>query len=186
MKLVIGISGASGAVYATTLLKNLAQEETYLIISDNGKKLIEHELGIKVDEVREMADHNYENSDLNADISSGSVKYDAMIIIPCSTSSMSKIAAGITDNLITRAADVCMKERRKLILVPRETPLNTIHLENMAKLSRLGVIILPAMPAFYTKPEKVEDLVNFVIGKLLDIIGIDNELFTRWNAGKNE
>lgn len=186
MKLVIGISGASGAVYATTLLKNLAEEETHLIISENGMKLIEHELGIDVDDVRKLADHNYENSDLNAKISSGSVKYDAMIIIPCSTSSMSKIAGGITDNLITRVADVCLKERRTLILVPRETPLNTIHIENMAKLSRLGVIILPAMPAFYTKPANIEDLVDFVIGKLLDVLGIDNDLYPRWNAYTDE
>jgi 4-hydroxy-3-polyprenylbenzoate decarboxylase len=183
MKIVIGISGASGAVYSMALLKNLEDEETHLIISDNAKKLIEHELGVSVNEVKDLANNYYENSDLSASISSGSVKFDAMVIIPCSTSTLSKIAVGITDNLITRAADVCLKEHRKLVLVPRETPLNSIHIENMAKLSRLGVVILPAMPAFYSKPETIEDLVNFITGKVLDALGIVNDLYPRWSAG---
>jgi 4-hydroxy-3-polyprenylbenzoate decarboxylase len=164
------------------LLKNLENEETHLIISENAKKLIEHELGVSVNELKNLANNYYENSDLSASISSGSVKYDAMVIIPCSTSTLSKIAVGITDNLITRAADVCLKEHRKLILVPRETPLNSIHIENMAKLSRLGVVILPAMPAFYSKPRTIEDLVNFITGKVLDALGIENDLYPRWSS----
>ena len=180
MRIVIGISGASGAIYASTLLENLKTHETHLIISENAKQLIDHELGISVDEVKKMASNYYENSDLTARISSGSVKYDAMVIIPCSTSTLSKIASGITDNLITRAADVCLKEQRKLVLVPRETPLNAIHIENMAKLARLGVVILPAMPAFYSKPKKVQDMVDFVVGKVLDVLGIENDLYPRW------
>jgi 4-hydroxy-3-polyprenylbenzoate decarboxylase len=186
MRLVIGISGASGAVYAITLLKNLNSHDTHLIISENGKKLIEHELGLSVKEVQDLSSEYYENSDLTASISSGSFKYDAMVIIPCSTSTLSKIAVGITDNLITRSADVCLKEHRKLVLVPRETPLNSIHIENMAKLSRLGVVILPAMPAFYSRPETIEDMVNFVVGKILDVLGIENDLFPRWGSGTDE
>ena len=186
MNVVIGITGASGTVYAHTLLKNLNVEETHLIISDTGKSLIEYELDTALEDIFRLADYHYDNSDLSAKISSGSVKYDAMVIIPCSTSSLAKITAGIADNLITRVADVCLKEHRKMILVPRETPLNTIHLQNMAKLSSLGVIILPAMPAFYTKPEKVEDMVNFVVGKVLDALGISHELYPSWSPDPDE
>lgn len=186
MRIVVGITGASGVVYATTLLKNLEVEETHLILSKNANSLLEHELNISINDVLKLADHHYDNSDLGAALSSGTVKYDAMVIIPCSTSTLSKIAVGVTDNLITRAADVCLKERRKLILVPRETPLNAIHLQNMAKLSSLGVVILPAMPAFYTKPERIEDMVNFIVGKVLDALGIDHELYQRWSPTPKE
>ncbi len=186
MKIVIGITGASGIVYATTLLKYLEVEETHLILSKNAECLLEHELDLSVNDVIKLADYNYDNSDLSVSISSGTVKYDAIVIIPCSTSTLSKIASGVTDNLITRVADVCLKEHRKLILVPRETPLNTIHLQNMAKLSSLGVVILPAMPAFYTKPEKIEDMVNFIVGKVLDALGIAHELYTSWSPPVKE
>jgi 4-hydroxy-3-polyprenylbenzoate decarboxylase len=186
MKIVIGITGASGVVYATTLLKHLEVEETHLILSKNAESLIAHELELSLNDVIKMADHHYDNSDLSASISSGTVKYDAIVIIPCSTSTLSKIASGVTDNLITRVADVCLKEGRKVVLVPRETPLNTIHLQNMAKLSSLGAVILPAMPAFYTKPQKIEDIVNFIVGKVLDALGIAHELYPSWSPPAKE
>lgn len=179
MKIVIGVTGASGVIYGVRLLENL-KEEKYLIVSENAKKIMEHETKYKLDEVEKLAEHYYENSDLFPEISSGSFMFDAMVIVPCSMSTLSKIANGIGDNLITRTASVCLKEKRKFILVPRETPLSTIHLQNMAKLSENGAIILPAMPGFYPKPENLDDIVTFVVGKIMDCLGIKNNLYRRW------
>jgi 4-hydroxy-3-polyprenylbenzoate decarboxylase len=179
MKIVIGITGASGTVYGIMLLENL-KEEKFLIVSENAKKIIEYETEYKIKDVKKLAEHYYENNDLFPDISSGSFHFDAMIIVPCSMSTLSKIANGISDNLITRTAAVCLKEKRKLVLVPRETPVSTIHLQNMAKLSESGAIILPAMPGFYPKPENIDDTVNFVVGKIMDCLGIENNLYKRW------
>ena len=179
MKIVIGVTGASGIIYGVRLLEKL-KEEKYLIVSENAKKIMEYETKYKLDEVEKLAEHYYENSDLFPEISSGSFMFDAMVIVPCSMSTLSKIANGIGDNLITRTASVCLKEKRKLILVPRETPLSTIHLQNMAKLSENNVIILPAMPGFYPKPENLDDIVNFIAGKIMDCLGIKNTLYKRW------
>ncbi len=179
MKIVIGITGASGVIYGVRFLENL-KEEKYLIVSENAKKIMEYETEYKIKDVEKLAEHYYENNDLFPDISSGSFMFDAMVIVPCSMSTLSKIANGISDNLITRTASVCLKEKRKLIIVPRETPVSTIHLQNMAKLSENGAIILPAMPGFYPKPANVDDMINFVVGKIMDSLGIENKLYKRW------
>jgi len=181
-KVVVGITGASGAIYAKAFLEKLDAEK-HLIISENGRELLEYELDVKAADVESLARHVYANDDMNAPIASGSVDFDAMVIIPCSMSTLSKIAAGIGDNLITRAAGVCLKEHRWLILVPRETPLSTIHLQNMTRLAEAGVVILPAMPGFYGKPQTVQELADFVAGKVLDILGQKNDAYRRW-AGK--
>ena len=132
-----------------------------------------------------LADNYYKNSDLSATIASGSKILDGMVIVPCSMSTAAKINTGITDNLITRAADVCIKERRRLIIVPRETPLSTTHLRNLLELSEKGVTILPTMPAYYHHPEQIDDLMKFISGKILDTLNIDHKLYKRW-AGVNE
>lgn len=180
MSTVIGITGASGAIYGIRLLESIKGKK-YLIISENGKKIIEHETRYSVKEMKKLA-HYYENDNLSADISSGSFKFDTMVIVPCSMNTLSKIAHGIEDNLITRVASVCIKEKRKLIIVPREMPLSQIHLENMARLAQNKVVILPAMPAFYHKPNKIDDLVNFVVGRILDILEMEHKLYRRWSG----
>jgi 4-hydroxy-3-polyprenylbenzoate decarboxylase len=183
MHLVVAVTGASGVGYGITLLKHLYSLNDVtvdLIISDEGKELIEYETSEDLKELISGADGSYNNDDLAAPISSGSKNFDAMVIVPCSFSTLSKVAAGIADNLITRTAAVALKEQRKLIMVPRETPLNTIQLRNMAALAELDVCILPAMPAFYHKPEDISELFNFIAGKILDQLKIENELYKRW------
>ena len=177
MKIVLGISGASGVIYGIRILQSLKDEEVYLIISENAKKIIEFETNYKVEDIKKLAKRYYDNSNLDYDISSGSNKFDYMVIAPCSMSTLGKIANGIADTLITRVAAVALKEHRNVILVPRETPLSTIVLENMYKLSKSGVIILPASPPFYIKPKRVEDMVNYIAGKVLDIMGIRHDLY---------
>lgn len=181
---MIGITGASGVTIGLRLLEVLTAEK-HLIISEEAKRLIEIETGLTEEETEANADFVYDNADFEASLSSGSFKYDAMVIAPCSMSTLSKIAVGISDNLITRAASVCLKEHRPLVLVPRETPVSAIHLKNMAELAQLGVIILPASAAFYPRPEKVEDMVDFIVGRILDVLGIENNLYERWE-GKEE
>ena len=173
MKVLVGITGASGIAYARRLLEVLKEKgiDTDCIASEVAKKIAKHE-GVEL--------NCYSDDDIEAKFSSGSFKVDTMVIVPCSMKTLSAIASGYSSNLITRSADVMIKEGRKLVLVPRETPLTPIHLENMLKLSRIGITILPAMPAFYPRPEKVEDMVDFIVGKILDNIGIENELFKRW------
>jgi len=178
-RIVVGLSGASGVAIGLRLLEVLSAEK-HLIVSEEAWKLIEIETGLTDEEVEANADFVYDNTDFSSSLASGSFQYDAMVIAPCSMSTLSKINAGISDNLMTRAAAVCLKERRKLILVPRETPLSTIHLRNMANLSEMGVIILPASPAFYPRPEKMEDVVDFLVGRILDVLGIENDLYERW------
>ncbi|MCW4035469.1 MAG: UbiX family flavin prenyltransferase [Candidatus Bathyarchaeota archaeon] len=182
MKLVIAITGASGVVYGKRLLEILHDKniETHLVLSQAAEKIIKHELGTNKKTFEQLADHVYAIDDWSCPIVSGSFKTDAMIIVPCSMKTLSGIANGFAENVILRTADVMLKEKRKLILVPRETPLNTIHLKNMYELSKLGVIIAPAMPAFYHKPETVDDLTDFVVGKILDILDIENKLYKRW------
>ena len=182
MKIVVGISGASGVIYGIRLLEELkkVESETHLIISSIAKDIIEHETTYKVTDVEKLADYVHNENDLNAIVNSGSFKFDTAIIIPCSMKTLSAISNGYGDKVITRVADVTLKERRQLIIVPRETPLRTVHLENMTKISKEGAIILPAMPGFYHNPETIDDQINFIIGKIFDIMNIDNNLFTKW------
>lgn len=189
-KLVVGITGASGSIYSIRLVEALLEAgyHVHVICTHNGKKVMKYETGIDVDEwAADLTDKpgiivQEDNEDLFSALASGSHKFHAMVVIPCSMGTLAEISGGLAKNLLCRAADVAMKENRRLILVPRETPLNAIHLENMLKLSRLGVTILPAMPGFYHKPGTMEDLVDFVIGKVLDSLSIDNEMFKKWRS----
>ena len=182
MRLIVAMTGASGVVYGKRLLEVLKEKnvQVYLIISKESEKLIEHELEITKEELDKMVTNTYDEDDFYSPLASGSFLVDGMIVIPCSTKTMAGIAHGYSENLILRAADVTLKEHRKLILVPRETPLNAVHLRNQLELSMQGVVILPAMPAFYHKPKKIEDLIDFIVGKILDSVGISHTLVERW------
>lgn len=184
MKLIVAITGASGAIYGIRLLEELKNNkiESHLIISDWGKTTIEAETDYSLEEVMSLADYLYEHNDLAARISSGSFKTDGMVIVPCSMKTLSSIASGYSHDLISRAADVSIKEKRKLVLVPRETPLNPIHIENMLKLSKIGVTIMPPAPAFYTKPKTIEDIVLNTVGRILDQFGIEIKSLKRWSG----
>ncbi len=181
MKVIVAVTGASGLPYAVRLLEILEEKdiEVHCIISDAARKVASYELEDGLNFGRGCAREH----EIDASIASGSFKVDAMVVVPCSMKSLSAIASGFAHNVIVRAADVMIKENRKLILVPRETPLSAIHLENMLKLSRLGVTILPAMPGLYHKPKKVGDMVDFIVGKVLDQLEVENDLFKRWEKG---
>jgi flavin prenyltransferase len=176
---VVAITGASGIPYGVKLLRSLPGERI-LVISDMAKRILPTETDLSVADVEAMADLVYQDDDLFAPIASGSFKHDGMMICPCSESTLGKIASGVADTLITRAASVCMKEGRPLIIVPRETPLSQIMIENELRVSRAGGIIVPASPAFYNKPKTIEDMVDFVVGKIMDRIGVENQLYQRW------
>ncbi len=184
LRLIVAITGASGVIYGKRLLEVLGESkvEIYLIVSKAAESVIRHELGTTKKQLEKLAKHVYDVNDLSASLASGSFKTEGMIVIPCSMKTLAGIAHGYSDNLILRAADVALKEKRKLILVPRETPLSVVHLRNMLNLASQGVHILPAMPAFYHKPEKMEDLIDFVVGKALDLLGMEHELFKRWSS----
>ncbi len=175
MKVLVAITGASGVIYGIRLFNVLKKlnMETYCIITNAGLKVIEEEYG-------KIPFEYYKENDFSIPFVSGSQKLDAMVVIPCSMKTLALIANGIALNNITRIADVMLKEKRKLIIVPRETPLNVIHLENMLKLAKAGAIILPAMPAFYHKPKDMDDIINFIIGRVLDCLGIEHNLYKRW------
>ncbi|SHJ27397.1 4-hydroxy-3-polyprenylbenzoate decarboxylase [Geosporobacter subterraneus DSM 17957] len=187
-KIVVGITGASGSIYAKILIEELLKRGiyTHVICTENGKKVMKYETSLDIDEWMEALKEKYSHvkpEDINnlfSGVASGSFKFDAVVILPCSMGTLAEISNGLAKNLLCRVADVALKENRKLVIVPRETPLNAIHLENMLKLSRLGVTILPAIPGFYHKPETLEDLVNFVVGKILDNLSIENTLFKKW------
>lgn len=182
MKVIVGISGGSGAIYAVALLKILQElnVETHLVVSTLGQYVVEHECGIKLEELKSLATYFHDNKNLAAPIASGSFKTDAMVILPCSMKTVSAVANGLSDNLLTRAADVIIKENRKLIVVPRETPLSQIHLENMLKLSKVGVTVLPPSPGFYSHPETIGDIVSGIVARILDQLGIEHNLIERW------
>ncbi len=184
MKVVVGISGGSGAIYAVSLLKALKAMniETHLVVSTMGEYVTEHECGIGLEELKRMATHFHDNKNFAAPIASGSFKVDSMVVLPCSMKTLAGVASGFSDGLLTRACDVAIKEGRKLILVPRETPLSSIHLENMLKLSKMGVSIVPPSPGFYNHPETLEDIVLNMTGRILDMMGIDNNLVNRWKG----
>ena len=181
-KIVIGLSGASGIIYGIRLLEILhsIDIQTYLIISEWAKKNIEIETQKTLEYVKSLSFVDYDNFKLDASVSSGSFLHDGMVIVPCSMKSLSSIANGYDDTLISRAASVTLKESRKLIIVPRETPLSRIHLENMIKLQEAGAIILPAMPGFYHKPSTIDEIIDHLVGKILDQLKIEHDLFNRW------
>jgi len=184
MRLIVGISGASGSIYGIRLcdiLKGYPEIETHLVITKTGVKIIEEETYYQLTQVIDMVRYTYQIDDLFAPISSGSFLTEGMIVAPCSAKTLSAIANSFTDNLLTRAADVMLKERRKLVLLFRETPLHLGHLENMKKVTEMGGIILPPIPAFYYRPESIDDLVNHTLGKVLDLFGISHNLFKRWD-----
>ena len=183
--LIIGVTGASGAVYGVRLLEvlNETSVETHLVVSKWGQRTLEHETGKRLDDLRALADHHYGAGDMAALMSSGSAAIDGMVIAPCSVRSLAAIACGLSENLIHRAADVMVKEGRPLVLVVRETPLSAIHLENMLKLARLGVTILPPVPAFYNEPESIGDIVDYTIVRVLDQFGVRVDLGERWCGG---
>jgi 4-hydroxy-3-polyprenylbenzoate decarboxylase len=193
-EIIVAISGASGIQYAIRLIQVLAEKHCriHLTISAPAAVVLKHEMGLSVD-LRNFSEetllgqstgrvvyHHYE--DISASIASGTKPVHAMVIIPCSMSTLAGVAAGLGTNLLLRAADVTLKERRPLILVPRETPLGTIAIENMLRASRAGACVLPAMPAFYHRPETVEDMVNFVVGKVLNQLNIPHDLFQGWQG----
>lgn len=186
MKIVVGITGASGVIYGVRFLEVLhdayPEVESHLIVSKAGLRVLQHETGLDIKDLVRWAGVVHPESDIGARPASGSARLDAMVVIPCSTKTLGQISAGTGDNLIGRAADVMLKEGRRLVLVPREMPLSAIHLENMLKLARLGVMILPASPGFYFGPKVLDDLVNHVVGKTLDALGLEQHLFERWRG----
>ena len=174
MKVLVAVTGASGAIYAKRLLQSIDAD---LIITEVGKKVINLELG---EDITPYAKTVYENTDLEAEPASGSSDYDAMVIVPCTMKTLSAIVHGYAHDLITRSADVLLKQNKKLILVPRETPLNLIHLKNLVLAKEAGADILFAAPGFYHRPKTIDDLANFINGKILELLGINHNLYKKW------
>jgi 4-hydroxy-3-polyprenylbenzoate decarboxylase len=184
-RIIIGISGASGSAYgymALQALRAIGGVETHLIVSDAARRTIELELDVRAEAFEALADVVHRDDDLAAAISSGSFITDGMLVIPCSMKSASAIAYSMNDNLLVRAADVCLKERRKLVLIVRETPLHLGHLRTLTQLAEIGAIILPPIPAMYANPQSIDDIIAHTVGKALDQFGISNELFKRWKT----
>jgi 4-hydroxy-3-polyprenylbenzoate decarboxylase len=182
-EVILGISGASGVQYGIRLLESLNKTKsikTHLVISEAAKQLIEIETEFTIHEVESLADHIHQDDDFTAPIASGSHRSKGMIVAPCSMKTLSSIAIGMSDTLISRAADVCMKEKRPLVLMVRETPLNLIHIENMERAARAGASILPACPAFYSKPKSIDDIIDFMAGRALDLLNMEHNLYKRW------
>ncbi|MBS3200625.1 UbiX family flavin prenyltransferase [Turicibacter bilis] len=193
-KIVVGITGASGSIYAKRMIEVLVEQGilVHVIATDTGKKVFNYELSLNLEDWITEMQQQYsnlkleDNNNLFAGVASGSYGFDAVIILPCSMGTMAEISHGLSSNLLCRAADVALKESRPLIIVPRETPLNTIHLENMCRLSKVGATIIPAMPGFYHHPQTMDDLINFVVGKILSYLKIKHELFKKWEDTKYE
>src|SRR2546428_10288211 len=183
-RLIVGITGATGTIFGVRLLQMLhgSGVETHLVLSKWGARTLIHETEYTVEQVQRMATHNYPLGDQGAAISSGSFITLGMVVVPCSMRTLAAIANGLADNLVHRAADVILKERRKLVLVVRESPFNDIHLENMLKLSRMGVVILPPVPAFYNHPQSLDDMINHVTMRILDQFDIHLEVMNRWDG----
>lgn len=181
-RLIIGISGSSGIIYGIRLLKSLQPMpiETHLVISKAAQLTRSYETDLSKEELLDLADVHHPFLDVSAPIASGSFKTLGMIIAPCSMKTLGEIAHGISSNLLTRSADVVLKERRRLVLMPRETPLNLAHLQNMMSVTQMGGIICPPVPAFYNKPETIDDLVNDTVGRVLDLFDLENTLVRRW------
>lgn len=183
-KLIIGLTGASGSVYAVRLLEALKPTaiETHLVVSKPGIQTLKHEVGMSLADISALADDSHPIGDIGAGPSSGSFKAMGMIVAPCSMKTAAEIALGVTNNLITRSADVMLKEGRKLVLCVRETPLHVGHLRNMTRLAEMGAIIAPPVPAFYSNPETIDDLVNHTVGRLLDLFDVDAGIVKRWDG----
>jgi 4-hydroxy-3-polyprenylbenzoate decarboxylase len=186
-RIVVAISGASGAVYGTRLLQVLhamAGIETHLVVSDAGWRNLDQEQGMNRAAIEALADQVHEIRDIGASIASGSFLSSAMVVAPCSMRTLAAVAHGLADNLITRAADVVLKERRRLVLLPRETPLNLAHLRNMVAATEMGAIVFPPVPAFYAAPKSIDDLVAHSVARVLDLFGIHSPRLARWQGLK--
>jgi len=185
-RLIVAITGATGAIYGVRVLQRLRDvgAETHLVMSRWGARTLLHETSWSREQVEELAFASYAPADMGAVISSGSFRTDGMIIAPCSAKTLGAIAHGYGDNLVHRAADVVLKERRRLVLVVREAPLSEIHLENMLKLARMGAVILPPVPGFYTRPRTVADIVDFVVARVLDHLAVAHDLVPRWGEAR--
>lgn len=197
-RILVGITGASGSIFAERLVEVLLSnvERIYLVFTDTGKRVVRHELkknadrfsllslmdGVFLNEEERQVVRLYSNDDLFAPIASGSSAPTKMVILPCSMGTVARVNQGISGNLLERAADVCLKQSRPLVIVPRETPLSLLHLRNLVSLAEMGVRIVPAMPAFYQHPKSIEDLVDFVVGKILEMLEIPHNLYSPWNA----
>ena len=197
---IIAITGASGAIYGMRLLEYLVKNglTVYLTVTKVAWWILKDETGLFRDGTEDEINsslceyygvskeilHYYDENNMKAPVASGSFRTDGMVIVPCSMKTVASIASGVSSNLVGRSADVILKEKRKLIIVPRETPLNTVHLRNLLTLSEMGIHIIPAMPAFYNKPATIDDMVEFIVGRILDALCIDNNLYARWGAGK--
>jgi len=183
-RIIVGITGATGAIFGVRVLEALkaAGVETHLVLSKWGQQTVEHETGLTLADLHERAAVVHGAANMAATISSGSFRTHGMVIAPCSMRTVGAIAHSNGDNLVHRAADVVLKERRRMVLVPRETPLSELHLENLLKLARMGVIILPPMPAFYNRPATLDDIVDHVVARVLDQFGIDAAFAKRWDG----
>ena len=184
-RIIVGMTGATGALLGIELLRRLQQHrdvQTHLVLSRWARATIHLETGLSVGDVAGLADFVYSSDDQAAVISSGSFLVDAMVVVPCSMKTLAGIRTGYADGLIARAADVTLKERRRLVLVPRETPLSEIHLENMLALARMGASIVPPMPAFYNQPASIDDIVRHIVTRIMDQLGIESPTATRWNG----
>ncbi len=188
MRLIVGVSGASGSVYGYRLLERLRQAkrvETHLILTRSGERTAYLETGKKAEDFKALADYSYPMEDIGSRLASGSFVTQGMVVAPCSIHTMSAIAASLSSNLLLRAADVCLKERRKLILMVRETPLHLGHLRNMVTLTEMGAIILPPIPGFYAQPKTIQDLVDLSLDRALDLLGIPAGNARRWDGGES-
>jgi 4-hydroxy-3-polyprenylbenzoate decarboxylase len=185
-RLVVGVTGATGAIYGIRLLEFLSKSdvETHLVVSKSAEKTIRMETSWTVEQVKALATVTYNMEDVGADISSGSFRTEGMVVIPCSIKSLSAIANSYNENLLIRAADVTLKERRKLVLVVRETPFHRGHLSLMLNVADAGGVILPPIPAFYFLPKTLDDIINHTVGRALDVFEIDHSLFNRWGSQK--
>lgn len=185
-RIIVALSGASGIVYGIRLLE-AARElgiETDLIMTDLAARMIGIETSLEPDQVNALATRVHDSFDFTSPLASGGIRHQGMVVIPCSMKTVAGIACGFSDNLLLRAADCTLKERRPLVLVPRETPLSAIHLRNMLTLAEAGAVILPACPGFYHRPRNIQGLVDHVVGKVLDILGIEHQLYRKWREGE--
>jgi 4-hydroxy-3-polyprenylbenzoate decarboxylase len=187
-RLIVGISGSSGVVYGVRLLQALrgTAVESHLVMSKPAEATLAYETELKASDVRAMADKDYPIGDIGAAPASGSFRTMGMVIAPCSMKTLAEIATGMSTNLMTRAADVALKERRRLVLMVRETPLHQVHLRNMLTVTEMGGVIAPPVPAFYARPESLEKMVDHSVGRVLDLFGIENDLAGRWDALREE